>query len=159
MALLRVRRFEPSDADTLWHLFYDTVHSVNCRDYSPEALDAWAPASFDAERWKASFQRRTTFVAEKAGRIAGFAELEDSGKSIGRFYVSKDHQRRGVGLKLYEALEEEAKRQGVAELTVEASITARPFFERMGFGNARRQTVERRGVTLTNFVMEKSLNQ
>ena len=36
-----------------------------------------------------------------------------------------------------------------------ASITARPFFERRGWRVVKEQRVERRGVALTNFVMEK----
>ena len=37
-----------------------------------------------------------------------------------------------------------------------ASITARPFFERRGWHVVKEQQVERRGVLLTNFVMERS---
>lgn len=157
MTPLRVRRFRPSDAEVLRRLFYETVHAVNRRDYSPAALDAWAPRAYDVEAWNASFRERTTFVAERDGRIAGFAELEHGGTRIGRFYVGKDDQRSGVGSALYDALETEARWRGVATLTVKASITARPFFERVGFGNARQQSVERRGVALTNFAMEKAL--
>ena len=36
-----------------------------------------------------------------------------------------------------------------------ASITARPFFEQRGYRVVRQQQVERGGVLLTNFVMEK----
>ena len=38
---------------------------------------------------------------------------------------------------------------------VDASITARPFFEGRGYRVVRRQQVLRRGVVLTNFAMEK----
>jgi hypothetical protein len=31
------------DADQIVTLFYDTVHSVNARDYTPKQFDAWAP--------------------------------------------------------------------------------------------------------------------
>ena len=48
------------------------------------------------------------------------------------------------------------------ELTVQgdiithASITARPFFEKRGYRIVKEQTVERRGIRLTNYVMEKT---
>ena len=42
-------------------------------------------------------------------------------------------------------------------VTVHASVTARPFFEKHGYRVCRRQQVLRAGVALTNFVMEKSL--
>ncbi len=41
--------------------------------------------------------------------------------------------------------------------TVHASLTARPFFEARGYEVIRDQRVLRRGVILTNFVMEKRL--
>lgn len=155
--MLHVRPFKLADAEPLRHLFRETIRAVNARDYSPPEVEAWIAASSDAKRWRTSFRGRATFVAEVEDCVAGFAELEGAGGRAGRFYVSKNHQRLGIGRALYEALENEAKRRGAAKLTVEASLTARSFFEQMGFGNARRQEVERQGVTLTNFVMEKKL--
>jgi putative acetyltransferase len=64
---------------------------------------------------------------------------------------------RGVGRRLYEAAEREAGELGLESVSTEASLTARPFFERLGFRVVREQTVVRRGVGLTNFVMEKRL--
>ena len=37
-----------------------------------------------------------------------------------------------------------------------ASITARPFFEKRGYQVLRAQQVERRGILLTNYIMEKT---
>ena len=45
----------------------------------------------------------------------------------------------------------------VDRVTVHASETARPFFERRGYRVLRPQQVERRGQVLTNYVMEKEL--
>lgn len=42
-------------------------------------------------------------------------------------------------------------------MTVHASITARGFFEKVGWQVVKEQQVERKGVLLTNFVMEKDL--
>lgn len=40
-------------------------------------------------------------------------------------------------------------------ITTHASITARPFFEARAYRVIREQRVERHGVRMTNFVMEK----
>ncbi|HCO2561379.1 TPA: GNAT family N-acetyltransferase [Escherichia coli] len=40
-----------------------------------------------------------------------------------------------------------------SELTVDASITAKPFFERYGFQTVKQQRVECRGTWFTNFYM------
>ena len=47
--------------------------------------------------------------------------------------------------------------KGISRLYSEVSITARPFYERMGFKVVKEQQVEMRGQVLTNFVMEKHL--
>jgi putative acetyltransferase len=72
-------------------------------------------------------------------------------------YVRGDAVGRGVGGLLYEAVEQKARGKGLVRLSTEASITARPFFERRGFRIVREQTVSQRGVSMTNFVMEKDL--
>ena len=71
-------------------------------------------------------------VAEIAGRPVGFAELEADGR-VGRVYVSADHLRRGIGRVLLAEVIAEAARRGLPRLTVDASPTARPFFEALGF--------------------------
>ena len=43
-------------------------------------------------------------------------------------------------------------------ITVHASETAWPFFEKQGYRMLRSQRVERRGQVLTNYVMEKELS-
>ena len=42
-------------------------------------------------------------------------------------------------------------------ILVNASITAKPFFERRGYRVVREQQIERKDVILTNFAMEKDM--
>ena len=72
-------------------------------------------------------------------------------------FVAPDVAGQGVAKPLYDAIEAEAKGRGLARLHAEASLLARPFFERQGWSVVGRQSVERDGVALTNFVMEKAL--
>jgi putative acetyltransferase len=99
---------------------------------------------------------RRTLVAEEAGEVVGFAELEDDGH-LDMFYLRKDLVGRGIGRQLYQVVEREARSLGLRRIFTEASVTACPFFERQGFRVLRKQTVSRRGVAMTNFAMEKPL--
>ncbi|HEY8502973.1 MAG TPA: GNAT family N-acetyltransferase, partial [Gemmataceae bacterium] len=101
--MVTVRAYRPEDAPALLDLFRDTIRRVNSRDYSPEQIRAWASDEIDPGQWAARFAGRFAAVAELGGEIAGFAELEPDGH-IDRFYVSADHQRRGVGRALMAAL-------------------------------------------------------
>jgi putative acetyltransferase len=151
-----VRDYGREDAREICHLFYETVHAVNLGDYSPEQVRAWAPATPDSEKWHARMSGRHTLVAEDEGEVVGFAELEEDGH-LDMFYCRWDVVGQGVGSLLYAAVEERAGGLGIGTLFTEASITARPFFERKGFAVSVRNTVVRNGVELTNFSMEKVL--
>ena len=76
--------------------------------------------------------RRTLRVAVLENRIVGFIELNSEGLVKG-LYTHHEVQGRGVGRLLLEAAIQEGKRLGMKELHLESSLTARPFYEKMGF--------------------------
>ena len=141
-----LRAYRGSDLPAILSLFRDTVHTVCARDYTRPQLDAWAPAEPDAAAWDASLRAHRTLVAAENGSLLAVAAL-GSDRYLDRLYVHRDWQGRGVASALCAALPG-ARR-------THASITARPFFERRGWRVVKEQRVERRGVALTNFVMEK----
>lgn len=148
-----LRPYRPEDCPALAALFYETVHTVNAAHYTPAQLDAWAPACGpDLAAWDKSFRAHRTLVAELDGRLAGFGDLDPAAGYLDRLYVHKDLQGRGVATALCNALEEVA----AGPVVTHASVTARPFFARRGYRVLRAQQVERRGVTLANYVMEKA---
>jgi putative acetyltransferase len=153
-----LRPFRPEDAPGLLALFKDTIRRVNCRDYSPVQIAAWASDEIDPDGWASRFAGRFVVVAEDADRLAGFADLEANGH-IDRFFVSADCQGQGVGRSLLALVVAEARRLGLGRLFVEVSITARPFFESQGFAVVTPQVVVCRGVEFVNFQMERMLGE
>lgn len=151
-----LRPYQPGDGPLLAALFYETVHTVNARDYTPAQLQAWAPSpeAPDPEAWDRSFQGRCALVAEAGGQIAGFGDLDPETGYLDRLYVHKDHQGQGVASALCAALEAAARTDRIHTY---ASLTARPFFLRRSYRILQENQVERRGVLLTNFLMEKNL--
>lgn len=145
-----VRKYRSEDCEELLRLFYGTVHAVNARDYTKEQLDAWATGKEDAARWDASLRAHYALVAEESGKIVGFGDIDKTGY-LDRLYVHKDFQGRGIASALCDRLEKRAE----GKIVTHASVTAKPFFERRGYRAVREQRVERNGVFLTNYVMEK----
>lgn len=146
-----IREYRPEDLPVLVALFYDTVHAVCAADYTLAQLDAWAPADMDASAWAASLAAHHTVVAVEGGTIVGFGDMAADGY-LDRLFVHKDFQRRGVAKAICDALEGASRAE---RFTTHASITARPFFEKRGWRILTAQTVERRGVFLTNYRMER----
>ena len=150
---VRLRPYREGDCPALAALFTDTVHTVNAAHYTPAQLDAWAPASGpDLQDWEERFQNHITLVAEVEGRLAGFADLDPAQGYLDRLYVGSRFQRRGVASALCDALEQAAAGRPIA---THASRTARPFFEQRGYRTVQARQVQRRGVSLENYLMEK----
>lgn len=150
------RKYKPEDCATLAELFYNTVHTVNAADYSKDQLDVWATGEIDLDKWNKSFLNHTTLIAEMDDQIVGFADMDNSGY-LDRLYVHKDYQRNGIATELVKALEVAMKKENVICFETYASITAKPFFEKLGYRVKAENIVERNGVLLKNFRMIKSI--
>lgn len=58
-----LREYKSADCAQLAQLFYETVHTINILDYSPDQVDAWAHKEIDLLKWDASFRAHKTIVA------------------------------------------------------------------------------------------------
>ncbi len=155
---MTIREYREKDCPKLAELFYQTVHKVNARDYTKEQLDVWASGKVDLEGWNRSFLEHITLVAEEEEIIVGFGDMDKSGY-LDRLYVHQDRQGQGIATALVEGVERRAADYETRIFTTQASITARPFFEKQGYRVLRENTVVRSGVALMNFVMEKRQNE
>lgn len=156
--MLSVRQYAAGEEMALWQIFFDTVRQVNSRDYSLAQVQAWASENVDEEAWCRRIARNNPFVCVANEQVVGFADLQDDGY-IDQFFVHCTWQGRGVGTKLYQAIETRAGHLRLPELSSNVSITARPFFHRRGFTLVASQEVRLGSVVLQNFRMRKTLRQ
>lgn len=152
---MELRRYKPDDCAVLAELFFNTVHTVNAKDYSKDQLDAWATGYVDTSVWNKSFLEHDTVVAEINGIITGFGDMDDTGY-LDMLYVHMDYQNRGVATAIVRELEQQARSCNVSHFTTYTSITAKPFFEGLGYHVVRKHTAVRRNIKLTNYIMEKN---
>src|SRR5580693_843825 len=110
--MIRIRDYERSDAVMIVRLFYETIHSINQRDYSAEQVQAWAPEIPDVQLWHDRMIERHTLVADQNAELLGFGELEPQGH-LDMLYCRSDVVGRGVGRRLYDALETRARTNGL----------------------------------------------
>ena len=146
-----IREYEETDCKYLTELCYDTVHSVNAKDYTEEQLNAWATGSVNLKEWNKSLLEHFTVVAVEDNIIVGFGDIDKMGY-LDRLYVHKDYQNRGIATAICNELEHAANK---VTITTYASITAKSFFEKRGYKVIKEQHVKRKGVLLTNYLMEK----
>lgn len=148
---MTLREYRPSDCKEITELFYHTVHTVNAKDYTREQLHVWATGQVDLDKWNQSFQEHYTIVAVENDVLVGFGDIDSTGY-LDRLFVHADHQRKGIAAAICDRLEQAVP----GTITTHASITAKPFFEKRGYKVVKEQQVERQGIALTNFVMEKT---
>lgn len=148
---MQLRRYKQSDCRELAELFYKTVHTVNAADYNNEQLNAWATGHVDFEAWNKSLLEHYSIVAVDNGIIVGFGDIDQTGY-LDRLYVHADYQGRGIATAICNKLEQSVS----GKIVTHASVTAKPFFEKRGYKVIKEQSVERQGVFLTNYVMEKA---
>lgn len=148
---MQLREYRPSDCEQLAELFYQTVHSVNAKDYTKEQLDVLATDKVDLDEWNSSFLKHKTLVAVEDDKIVGFVDMDNTGY-LDRLYVHKDYQRKGVASAICDALKSFSTKKA---FITHASITAKPFSQYRGYRVVKEQKVIRQGIALTNYVMEK----
>jgi putative acetyltransferase len=149
-----LRPFLPADGPLLAEIFRASIAGLTEEDYEPAQQDAWASAADDEEAFAARLARELTLVATVEGSPIGFLSLEGTDK-IDLLYVHPAVARQGVGAMLCDAIEKLAAARGAERLVVDASDTARLFFERRGYVSQQRNTVMRAGEWLANTTMEK----
>ena len=153
---MKIRKYNTNDCSEIVQLFYNTVHTINAQDYTKKQLDAWATGNVDAAAWDKSFLEHYTVAAEESGIIVGFGDLDCTGY-FDKLFVHREYQGIGIATAIANELERYAAENRIDLISVHASITAKPFFEKRGYKTIKEQQVKRDGEELTNFIMEKCL--
>ena len=153
---LAMRPMLPDDVPLLAEIFRAAIEDLTADDYSEAQQEAWASAADDEEEFGAKLAGELTLVATFGGAPVGFASLAGSTR-IDMLYVHPAAAGQGAGAMLCDALEKLGAARGSKELTVDASDSARGFFEKRGFSAQSRNTVSLAGEWLANTTMTKPL--
>lgn len=126
-----IRRASPADADAITPVHVASIRTLCAKDYTQEQIDAWAGWK-SPEKYRAAMAAgEVFFVAEIDGVVVGFSVL--FGDEVKAVYVHPDYVGRGIGRRLLEALEAEARSRGVAELKLTSTLTSVRFYESCGY--------------------------
>jgi putative acetyltransferase len=125
-----VRPYRPEDLHEVVDLWYETWHAAfpDLRHHEPK--DVWQ-RRFEVE----IAPQEQVYVAEVAGRIAGFLAVKDRGGGQGylhEIFVAPEHHRRGIGSTLMRLAKQLAP-AGLRLHTLQRNTQAAAFYERHGF--------------------------
>jgi putative acetyltransferase len=153
---LAMRPILPADVPILADIFRASIEELSADDYTEAQQAAWASVADDEEEFAARISGELTLVATLSGDPIGFACLAGNSR-IDMLYVHPAAAGQGAGDMLCDALETLAAARGTKELSVDASDSARGFFERRGFVAKTRNSVSVGDEWLANTTMVKSL--
>jgi putative acetyltransferase len=153
---LALRPYLADDAPLLAEIFRASVMDLTAEDYTEAQQQAWASAADDGASFAKRLGNQLTLVARLEGSGIGFASLASDGK-IDMLYVHPAAVGQGVAAMLIDALEKLAGARKTETLIVDASDTARGFFEKRGYIQQQRNTVSTGDEWLANTTMHKQL--
>jgi putative acetyltransferase len=137
-------------------IFHESIHHLAARDYTKEQLETWSGAKRSAEHWRIRTKDLKVKIAWMENTPAGFIGYSHDGH-IDLLFTCPSFARRGIARALVLDAESDLLSRKTATAWTEASLTARTFFEAMGYTMVREQTVRCNGVDLNNCRMDKAL--
>jgi putative acetyltransferase len=153
---MALRPFLAEDTAMLRKIFRDSIEALTDEDYTEAQQEAWASAADNEQAFGKKLGGGLTLVATLSGSPVGFASLA-GGNKMDMLYVHPAAAGQGVGAMLVDALEKLAGARGAAKLAVDASDSARAFFEKRGYAAQQRNSVLVGGEWLGNTTLHKQL--
>ncbi len=154
---MRIRPYRPEDIEPVYTLFYNTVHEIGQRDYTPEQLAAWGKRQRNVQRWDVCLPNQLTLVAENDAEIIGFSSLRTANSYLDFMFVHHQYQNQGVAKALLQHIEQEARNLGLTRLVTDSSLTARAFFKGQGYELVEENIKEVDGIQFRNARMAKEI--
>jgi len=153
---LALRPFLPEDTPLLAEIFRESILELTGDDYSEAQQDAWIARADDLEAFAARLGKQLTLIATFDGSPVAFASLAGNSK-VDMLFVHPAAAGQGAAALLIDALEKLAAARGAEKLTVDASDTARGFFEKRGYVAQQRNSISVGDEWLANTTLSRNL--
>jgi len=132
-----IRRFLPEDAEEVSNLIIKTLREVNIKDYATEYIENSVQRFqsidiLERARWTHFYVVCDGDRIIGCGAIGPYWDHEDE-SSLFTIFVLPEYQGKGIGRKIIETLEQDEYFLRANRIEIPASITATPFYLKMGY--------------------------
>ena len=146
---MNLRQITIKDQLELKKVYFDSILSIDEKIYSQEQKRAWSSQAWDNPNFDKLITRGKGWVLLEKGIIIGFAVRYPNNR-IALLYCKGKYQRKGCGSKLLHKLENEAKREGLASITTEASLISYKLFLKNEW-----KIISKEKITINNIFFER----
>lgn len=156
--MITIRKARKDDAQEIWGIRNAAIRSQCQGHYSPEELDIWTDGEM-AEQFIKVIEDRF-YVATSDGHVVGTGMINLESGKVDAIFVHPSHMRTGIGRQVLSHLEKLALDAGLAQLSLDSTLNAAPFYRGCGFvGDSVAKYESPRGISLDCIPMIKSLLQ
>ena len=134
---MEIRRFEEKDAQSVSALIAKTLRTTNIKDYSGEFIENEVKIlTPEYIAWRASWTH--FYVVCEGESIIGCGAIgpywgSETESSLFTIFVLPQHQGKGIGRQIVEALERDEFALRASRIEIPASITACEFYRKLGY--------------------------
>ncbi|AVL02751.1 GNAT family N-acetyltransferase [Pediococcus pentosaceus] len=146
---MHIRKYQITDEDSTLMMISKSIRETNQKDYNQKQIEVWS--NIDKQKWKKSTLNNIALVAINSSGVIGFADMSTSGY-LDHLFVHPKYQRQRIATSLVNKLEQTITS---SEYSTYASITAVPFFEKMGYHIIRTNRALLRNTYFLNYKMVK----
>jgi predicted N-acetyltransferase YhbS len=138
--MIEIKDYEEKYANEMSDIIISNLYEINIKDHGKEIIDSISKHFTEEEIIKNFPSRVKCLVALIDGKIVGTASLDNfRGNTVQNRYMIKtvfvriDHQKKGIGKALIDAIEEYAKTIGTKDIIILSSIYALNFYKKLGY--------------------------
>jgi len=135
---MKIRQAVQTDRQQILEVHTSAIRELCAEHYTAAELAAWS-GRLQEDSYERVIREHEFLVAVDADVVVGFGQLDVVTGEVKAVYVRPSAVRLGVGSRLLSELENVARRQGLAELFLDSSLNAAPFYERASFRSIERR--------------------
>jgi putative acetyltransferase len=151
---MKIRKYEESDAEEKAEVLRKSVKEIASEDYSKQEIEVWSDVEVEEDPLP---EEKVRYVAIEDEKIVGFGEYNREENEVTGLYVHPDYTGNGIGEKLLEKVEKNAKEHGLDILTCLSTVTAKDFYQKHGYKIVEETTHQMEDQNLTVYKMEQEL--
>lgn len=130
MKQIEIRNATDADAIQLSELIRRTIRVSNSKDYDQKSIDLLC-SIFEPKQVAKRIEEELIVLCFAGADLVGVAGLRRG--YLRSMFIEPRYQRQGVGKVLVEKIEEMAQQNAISEIMVHSSVTARQFYETIGY--------------------------
>ena len=151
---MNLRQITIKDQLNLKKVYFDSIQSLDDKNYSQEQKRAWSSQAWDNPNFDNTIIKGKGWLISEKGITVAFATRYPNDR-IALFYCKGDFQRKGFGSKLLYKLEDEAKKEGLGSIFTEASLISYKLFLKNEWKIIRKEIVTINNIFFERYKMKK----